>query len=247
MPASAPFSLADADSAGFRATRRTAVAAPEAAQPPQPPLRLALVEDDPVLRRLLHRYFCGFPEFEWVVVADSAENLWRELTLSPAPDLLLLDLGLPGQSGLEALPDLVAQFPTLGVIVQTGTDEAAVIYQALRHGAHGFVVKGATALPAYRDALLAVAAGGTVLSPATTRKMLDYTHALPATLLPLLSERERQVLEYLVAGRSEGFVAQALGLPVAGVAGCVARLAAKLHLTRPPAPFAGPGARGEFA
>ncbi len=244
MFASAPFRLADANSASFGAAQ---LAAPAALETAGRPFRLALVEDDPVLRRLLHRYFCGFSEFEWVVVADSAETLWRELTFSSAPDLLLLDLGLPGQSGLDALPDLVAHFPTLGVVVQSQTDKAEVIYQALTRGAHGFVVKAATPLPAYREALLAVAAGGTVLSPATTRKMLDYSHTVPAPSPPPLSEREHQVLEYLVMGQSEDFIAQALGLPAAGVAGCVARLTAKLRLTRPLASFSGLAFRGGVA
>jgi DNA-binding NarL/FixJ family response regulator len=243
MLASVPFRLADAAGAGVGETRAGAPLATET--PGRRPFRLALVEDDPVLRRLLHRFFCGFPEFEWVVVAESVENLWRELTLSPAPDLLLLDLGLPGQSGLDALPDLVAQFPHLGVVVQTGADGADVIYQALSHGAHGFVVKAATPLPAYREALLGVAAGGTVLSPASTRKMLDYFQGQPAPHLPLLSERERQVLECLVTGQSESAIADQLGLPVAGVAVCVARLSAKLHLThQPPPPARLPPTRG---
>lgn len=234
MFAAVLFPLAAAGSAGVGETRRAAQLPTET--PGRRPFRLARVEDDPILRRLLHRYFCGFPEFEWVVVADSVENFWRELTLSSVPDLLLLDLGLPEQSGLDALPDLVAQFPTLGVVVQTGADEANVIYQSLSHEAHGFVVKAATPLPAYREALLEVAAGGTVMSPATTRKMLDYFRELPAQHPPLLSERERQVLEYLMMGQSERAIADQPDLPV-GIKGCVTRLSAKLRLTHQSNPF----------
>ena len=239
MSASEPFRLVNADRADSSDARLAGSVRLETAGRP---FRLALVEDDPVLRRLLHRYFCGFPEFEWVVVADSVEVLWRELTLSKAPDLLLLDLGLPGQSGLDALPDLLAQFPQLGVVVHTGADEAAVIYQALSHGAHGFVVKAATPLPAYRAALLEVAAGGTVMSPTTTRKMLDYFRLLPSQQPSLLSERERQVLEGLLLGQSARAIADTLGLPAAGVEGCVARLSAKLQLAPPPTPLPHPNA-----
>jgi DNA-binding NarL/FixJ family response regulator len=203
-----------------------------AALPPAParPLRLALVEDDPTIRELLHRYLGACPEFDCVIIADSSEMLWRELALSLPPQLLLLDLSLPGQSGLEALPALLARFPELQVLVQTSNDAADVIYQALRLGARGFVVKSATPLPAYRQALLDVAAGGAVMSPSVARKMLTHFTPVAAQQPQLLSERERQVLEGLVAGRTEKQVAEQLGIGAATVRTYVVRLYDKLRV-----------------
>ena len=200
------------------------------APPPTGPLRLALVEDDATVRELLHQYLGRCPEFECVAVADSMESLWRELALSLPPQLLLLDLNLPGQSGLDALPALLERFPTLGVLVQTTNDGADTIYQALRRGARGFVVKSATSLPAYRQALLDVAAGGAVMSPSVARKMLDFFTPVPSREETLLSERERQVLEGLVAGQTGKQVAAALGLSPTTVRTYVMRLYDKLRV-----------------
>ncbi|AII54388.1 response regulator transcription factor [Hymenobacter sp. APR13] len=198
---------------------------------PASPLRLALVEDDATIRELLHRYLSACPEFHCVIIADSIEQLWRELALSLPPQLLLLDLSLPGQSGLQALPSLLARFPELQVLVQTTNDAADTIYQALRLGARGFVVKSATPLPAYRQALLDVAAGGAVMSPSVARKMLTHFTPVPSQQEYLLSDRERQVLEGLVAGRTEKQVAEQLGIGAATVRTYVVRLYNKLRVS----------------
>lgn len=203
-----------------------------AALPPAPagPLRLAIVEDDSIVRDLLHRYLGHCPEFTCVIVVGSVEALRHELDLSLPPQLLLLDLSLPGESGLKALPALLAQLPQLQVLVQTTNDAADTIYQALRLGARGFVVKSATPLPAYRQALLDVAAGGAVMSPSVARKMLAYFSPVPSQEDYLLSERERQVLEGLVAGRTEKQVAEQLGVGPATVRTYVVRLYDKLRV-----------------
>ncbi len=199
--------------------------------PPVPvgPLRLAIVEDDVVIRELLHRYLSACPEFDCVIVAGSIEAFRHELDLHQPPQLLLLDVGLPSESGLQALPALIAQLPDLWVLGQTTHDAADTIFQALRLGARGCVVKGGTPLPAYRQALLDVAAGGVVMSPSVARKMLAYF--TPVSLqTALLSERERQVLEGLVAGHTEQTIAAQLGLGPATVRTYVVRLYDKLRV-----------------
>ncbi len=197
---------------------------------PAAPLRLALVEDDGTIRRLLQQYLCRQPEFDCVAVADSMETLWAELDLNLPPDLLLLDLNLPGQSGLEALPHLLRRWPDLGILVQTTNDSADTIYQALRLGARGFVVKSATPLPAYRQALLDVAAGGAVMSPSVARKMLTHFTPVPSREPALLSDRERQVLEALVDGLTEKQIAVRLDLQPSTVRTYVTRLYDKLRV-----------------
>ncbi len=123
------------------------------------PLRLAFVEDDPIIRALLHDYLSDCPEFRCVSTVDSIEALWGELDLSLLPpQLLLLDLSLP----------------EVRVLVQTMHDSAETVFQALRARASGYVVKSATPLPAYRRALLEVARGGIAMGPVIAGKMLAY-------------------------------------------------------------------------
>lgn len=202
----------------------------DSALPPAPagPLRLALVEDDATIRELLHRYLSACPEFDCFVAADSIATLRRELALSRPPQLLL-DLSLPGESSLAALPTLLAEFPGLRVLVQTAHDATDILFQALRLGARGFVVKSATPLPAYRQALLDVAAGGAVMSPSVARKMLEYFTAVNSQRVPRLSYRERQVLDNLVTGHTEKQVTEHLQLSSETVRTCVVRLYEKLQ------------------
>ncbi|MGI4875829.1 MAG: LuxR C-terminal-related transcriptional regulator [Janthinobacterium lividum] len=194
------------------------------------PLRLAIVEDDPTVRALLHDYLCDCPEFRCTSTVGSVEDLWRELALALPPQLLLLDLSLPGQSGLDALPRLLESLPELRVLVQTMHDSADTVFQALRAGAAGYVVKSATPLPAYRQALLEVARGGIAISPAIAGKVLAYFTPSVTQQPDLLSEREREVLVGLVDGLSEKQVAARLDITYSTVHIHVRRIYKKLQV-----------------
>ncbi len=197
---------------------------------PTSPLRLAIVEDDVPVRELLHQYLCRNAEFECVAVVGSVEALWAELDLCLPPHLILLDINLPGQSGLQALPQLVKRLPAAGILLQTLHDEAEYIYQALQHGARGYVLKSATPLAGYRQALLDVAQGGMALSPSVARQMLAYFKPRPSLQSDLLSPRECQVLEALVEGLSERQVAAQLDVSMSTVHTYVRRLYDKLQV-----------------
>ena len=208
----------------------SAVLGADAPPPLTYPLRLVIVEDDPTVRALLADYLDGCPEFRCAKAVGSIEELWQELELALPPQLLLLDLSLPGQSGLAALPRLLERLPALRVLVQTMHDSADTIFQALRAGASGYVVKSATPLPAYRQALLEVAGGGISISPAIAGKVLAYFTPAPAQQPDLLSGRERQVLTGLVDGLSEKQVAARLDIAYATVHIHVRRIYKKLQV-----------------
>ena len=209
------------------------------------PLRLALVEDDPVIRHLLHQYLDSLPEFNCVLVAESAEAFWAELALCLPPQLVLLDLNLPGQSGLHVLAELGRRLPGVGVLVQTMHDDSDTIHQALRAGASGYVLKGVTSLAAYRQALLDVAQGGAVLSPSVARKALAYFAPALSQQPGLLSAREHEVLQGLVDGLSEKQVAARLGLGLPTVHTHVGKLYRKLRINSR-AELLGRALRGEL-
>jgi DNA-binding NarL/FixJ family response regulator len=194
------------------------------------PLRLSIVEDDPTVRALLQDFLCDGTEFECVSVSDSMEAFWKELDLMLPPQLLLLDLSLPGQGGLAALPQLLERLPNLRVLVQTMLDNADTVFQALRAGAGGYVVKSATPLAEYRQALLEVARGGTAMSPAVARKVLAFFTPSVQQQPELLSERETEVLQGLIDGLSEKLVAARLNISYATVHVHVRRIYKKLQV-----------------
>lgn len=198
--------------------------------PPATPLRLGIVEDDPAIRQLLQQYLCQRTEFECLFTVESAEAMWVELDLSLPPQLLLLDLNLPGASGLDVLPELTRRLPATRVLVQTMHDDPATIQRALRAGADGYVLKGSTPLVAYAQALLDVARGEAAVSPAVARHLLAQVVPVPSHEPALLSEREQQVLLGLLDGLTEKQVAHHLGLSLPTVHTHVGKIYRKLQV-----------------
>ena len=194
------------------------------------PLRLPLVEDDPELRPLYADYLCRQPELQCVLLADSAESFFAQLPdLLLPPQIVLLDVGLPGRSGLEALPRLKQLLPAAEVLMHTVFDDADRIYQALCRGAAGYVLKNQP-LCELKAAVLEVARGGAPMSRAVARQVLAHFKPTPTTQAGLLSEREQQVLEGMVDGLSDKQVAARLGLSAETVRTHVKHIYRKLHV-----------------
>jgi DNA-binding NarL/FixJ family response regulator len=175
------------------------------------PIRLALIEDDVRLRSLLKEYLCRQPEFNCVIVAGSVEEFLVEIDLSLPPRVVLIDIGLPGQSGLDALPELRKRLPDAEFIVQTVFDDTDRLYQALRMGASGYLLKSSP-LAEYKAAVLDVVRGGAPMSRAIARKVLAHFTPIPSLDPGALTERERDVLNNLIEGLSEKQVAQRLNI-----------------------------------
>lgn len=194
-------------------------------------LRLGLVEDDPELRRFYADYLNQQPELECVLLADSAESCFAQLAdLLHPPHVVLLDIGLPGRSGLDALPRLKHLLPATEVVMHTVYDDADRIYQALCQGASGYVLKQQP-LPELKAAVLEVACGGAPMSRAVARKVLAHFKPTPSVQPALLSEREQQVLQGLVDGLSDKQVAARLGLAPTTVRTFVRHIYRKLHVS----------------
>ena len=114
---------------------------------------------------MLHEYLCAQPEFECVLVAGSMEDFFRQLpTLASPPALVLSDIGLPGRSGIEGLPLILARLPEAQVLMLSVYTDAARVFEAICAGAVGYLVKN-TPLPELKAHLLQVAAGGSPMSP----------------------------------------------------------------------------------
>jgi DNA-binding NarL/FixJ family response regulator len=172
---------------------------------------MAIVEDDFVMRKLLTTYFSQQPEICDVVVADSVENLLHQLTYALAPQVLLLDIGLPGMSGLEALPLLKIKYPSMEIIMLTAHEDTNNIYQALCCGATGYMAKH-TPLVELKTAVLDVVQGGAPMSRAVSRKILSHFRPTPTTHSELLTPREGHVLQGIVDGLSDKEISQRLTL-----------------------------------
>ena len=174
--------------------------------------RLAVIEDDPEVRALLCDYLSRQAEFDCVLQAESVESFFRQLPdLLQVPQIILLDIQLPGLTGIEALPRIKQQLPQAEVIMQTVFDDADRIYRALCAGASGYLLKN-TPLPEVKAAVLEVLRGGAPMSRAVARKVLLDFKPTPSMQTDLLTSREREVLQGIVDGLGDKQVAARLNM-----------------------------------
>lgn len=173
-----------------------------------------LVDDHPLFLDGVRAALAGEPDLEVVGEAHDAAGA-EQLAARLRPDVVLMDLGLPDRSGIDATRAVLATVPGTRVLVMTmSTDDDAVV-AAMQAGARGYVVKGAG-----RDDLLSavrtVAGGGAVFSPAVADRMGAYFRGLAAApgreVFPQLTEREREVLAMLARGLDNRRIARELFL-----------------------------------
>ncbi len=175
-------------------------------------LRVLICDDHTLIRAGLRRLLESFDEVEVVAEAASADEAVLR-SRDTLPDVVLLDLSMPGRNGLEALDELRVVCPDTAVVIMSMHDDASHVREALARGASGFVVKEAA--PAELEiALRAAAAGRTYLSPQVSGPQLRGGSTTPTSGVDALPPRQREILAALGAGRSTKQIAGDLGISV---------------------------------
>jgi DNA-binding NarL/FixJ family response regulator len=149
------------------------------------------------------------------------------------PDVVLMDVNMPGIDGIEATRRIVDGTPHVAVVVLTMHDDDDTVFEAVRAGARGYVLKGAQRAELIR-AVRAVAAGEAIFGPGVARRLMAY-FARPApradpAAFPELTEREREILELIAQGRSNADITATLGLSPKTVRNHVSNIFAKLQV-----------------
>lgn len=201
----------------------------------QPPLPLALIEDQPAIREALAEYLCAQPEFACVLVADSVEDFLHRLPPGlSGPVLVLSDIGLPGRSGIAGLPLIKEVLPEAQVLMLSVYADAARVFEAICAGAVGYLVK-TTPLPQLKEHLLEVAAGGSPMSPQVARHVIQAFQRQPPVLVAAeptrrLTPREQEIVTALEEGLSYKLVAARYGLSVDTVKNHIRAVYRKLEI-----------------
>jgi len=194
-------------------------------------LRIAIADDHPLFRYGVRTLLDTTTDIEVVGEAGDAEEALA-LAVRDEPDVMLLDVRMPGISGLEAMRRILASRPGIRILILSMFEDDASVFTAMRNGAMGYLLKDASQEVLLR-AIRAAAAGEAIFSPGIAARMMDYfAAARPAAAeeaFPELGSREREVLYLMAEGSSNADIARRLGISGKTVANYVTNILNKLH------------------
>ncbi len=191
-----------------------------------PPISIVLADDHAVVRSGLRMLLEAEPDFTVVAEAGDVDSA-RRYVLGHKPTILMLDLSMPGEESLPAIPKILEVSPDTKVVVLTMQSEPAFAREAMRAGAVGYVLKEAADAELV-DAIRAVASGGTYLQPRLGAKLAAQPEASSA--LDVLTDREKQVMGSTALGFTNAEIAAQLFLSVRTVESHRAHIQEKLEL-----------------
>ena len=195
-------------------------------------IRVLVADDHPAFRAGLQLLLTEVDDIDVVGTAENGLDAIR-LAQQLAPDVVVMDLRMPDLDGIEATRRLHEHLPNVGVIVLTMFEDDASVFAAMRAGARGYLLKGAEQDEIVR-AIRAVAAGEAIFGPAIAQRIVEHFSAGAGTTrasFPTLTDRERQVLELIAAGRGNATIAQDLSLSLKTVRNHVSNIFAKLQVS----------------
>ncbi|MFC3896989.1 response regulator [Lentzea rhizosphaerae] len=193
--------------------------------------RVVIADDHPVFRRGLKALLDG--EDGLSVVGEAADGLSAvQVVLDLEPDVVVMDLHMPGLGGVDAAKQILETLPSLGVLVLTMHEDDELVFAAMKAGARGYLVKTTDDDEIVR-AVQAIGAGEAIFSATIAQRMMGYFTAISsskAVLFPQLTDRERDVLELMASGLDNTSIAHRLSLSGKTVRNRVSAIFTKLQV-----------------
>jgi len=194
-------------------------------------IRVLIADDHPVFRFGLRALLQAEPGFDVVGEATSGEQA-MELAAALEPDIILMDINMPGINGIEATRNILRERPNIGVLIITMFDDDT-LFAAVRAGARGYLLKGAEGEETLR-AIRAVANGEAIFSPSIAQRLTQFFNTSASTAsvpeFPQLTEREREVLTFIAEGYTNTAIAERLTLSPKTVRNHVSNIFSKLQV-----------------
>jgi DNA-binding NarL/FixJ family response regulator len=194
-------------------------------------IRVMIADDHPLFRKGMRTLLGAAPDIQLIGEAESGDEIVSR-ALELQPDVVLMDLQMPGGGGVQATREILTHAPTIRVLVVTLFEDDDSVFLALRAGARGYVLKDTDEEEMFR-AIRAVANNEAIFSPAIATRVLAYFAAprrAAAAVFPSLTEREREILGLIAQGKSNTAIANALSLAPKTVANHVSNIFSKLQV-----------------
>jgi DNA-binding NarL/FixJ family response regulator len=199
------------------------------------PIRVVVVDDHPLFREGVASLMTRAEDVHLIGEADSGEDAVR-LAAELQPDVVLMDLHMPGLGGIDATRTIARRHPQVGVIVLTMLDDDDSVFAAVRAGARGYVLKDAERGSLLR-AIRAVARGEALLGEAIARRVLTHLNPPPTPDQPepdpdigRLTRREQEILALIADGRRNAEIAAQLVISERTVGNHISNIFRKLHV-----------------
>lgn len=194
-------------------------------------IKISIIEDNKVIRDNVSKFISFHEEFELAAICESATFFLHSSIINPSNQthILLLDIGLPGISGLDAIPLILEKITDINIVMLTTYEEEDVILKALCAGACSYISKKAS-LEEIVEALRIVANGGSYMSPSIAREIVNHLMGGRVSKATILTDRQKEILEKLVDGKSYQTIASELFISVETVRTHIKKLYKVLHV-----------------
>lgn len=196
-------------------------------------VRVVIADDHPMVRYGLRAVLDTHEQLSLVGEAQTGREL-VDVVAATKPDVVITDLHMPDLNGAAATRVLLEQRPDLGVLILTMHDDDESVFEAMRAGARGYLLKGADRAELV-STVLALARGETVFGPSVARRIvgffLESTLRYSGNVFPSLTSREREVLDLVAAGKRNGEIARGLQLSEKTVRNHLSAIFTKLQVT----------------
>ena len=195
-------------------------------------IRVLIADDHPLFLDGMHGLLDSVPDTEVVGEATTGEEAIR-LAAALQPDVILMDIKMPGINGIEATREIAHAHPNIGILMITMLEDDESVFTAMRAGARGYMLKGANQAEILR-AIRAVANGEAIFGPGIARRLLNFFStsrpAPPPRAFPELSDRETEILALIAQGRSNQEIAGQLDLTLKTIRNHVSNIFSKLQV-----------------
>jgi len=191
---------------------------------------VGIVEDDATVREAIRDYCNAQHDLSCTLAKESAERFLDELTDESVPDVVLMDIGLPGMSGINAIRLIKDRFPAVSIIMLTVYMDTQKIFDSLCAGATGYLLK-TTPFPEIKEAILVAYKGGGPMSPQIARRVIEHFHpGRREEFASVLTSKEKEVVLGLVEGLSYKMIAERMGVGMETIRSHIKNIYAKLHV-----------------